>query len=115
MGAEFAKATKNYGPYGMQPWNPCTKCTLKDWSHMGFSVRDDRWRYTEWLAWDPQREAPMWGNFSGGGGVELYDHEGDFGTDFDAASATVNLAHDPQHSDVVRRLSAALRAQFDTW
>lgn len=54
---------------------------------MGYSVRTERWRYTEWDG--------------GQKGVELYDHDVDPGE-------TKNLAREPQHAAVVTELKAAL-------
>lgn len=110
--SQFAKQVKEYGPYGKQPWDPCTKCLRNQWAYMGFSVRNDRWRYTEWFAWDKQREVADWGNFSVGGGPELYDHQGDYGADMDVATDKVNLAHSPKYSSIVAELSEVLKNHF---
>lgn len=55
----------------------------------GYSLRTDRWRYTEWDG--------------GEKGVELYDHESD-------PREYTNLAKDPQHADTVKQLRAKLKA-----
>lgn len=55
----------------------------------GYSLRTERWRYTEW---DEGRQ-----------GAELYDHEND-------PQEYTNLAKDPQHAETVKELSAKLRA-----
>lgn len=54
----------------------------------GYSLRTERWRYTEW---DEGRQ-----------GVELYDHQSD-------PQEYTNLAKDPQHAMAVKELSAKLR------
>jgi iduronate 2-sulfatase len=54
----------------------------------GYSLRTDRWRYTEWD--DGKR------------GVELYDHQND-------PHEYTNLAKDPQHAATVKQLSAKLQ------
>ena len=54
---------------------------------MGYSVRTDRWRYTEWAG--------------GADGRELYDHAADPGE-------TTNLAEDPAHAATVDELAALL-------
>ena len=55
---------------------------------MGYSVRDERWRYTEW---DEGRR-----------GVELYDETHD-------AAELRNLANDPGHAHVVARMKRLLQ------
>jgi iduronate 2-sulfatase len=54
----------------------------------GYSLRTERWRYTEW---DQGRK-----------GIELYDHQSD-------PQEYTNLASDPQHAQTVKELSARLR------
>ena len=54
----------------------------------GYSLRTDRWRYTEWLG--------------GEAGVELYDHGSD-------SAEVTNLADDPAHAETLAELSARLR------
>lgn len=93
-----------------EPWDVCTKCMHATIQYMGYSVRDDRWRFTQWVRWRPQEGLPAWDAIQG---VELYDHDHDFGTSFDAASPTVNVAADPANAAVVERLRAAMLAQFN--
>jgi iduronate 2-sulfatase len=57
-------------------------------TYMGYSIRTERWRYTEWD--------------SGKRGVELYDEGGDPNED-------KNLAADPKHQKVVLDMQRALR------
>lgn len=54
----------------------------------GYSLRTERWRYTEWL--------------EGKAGRELYDHDAD-------PEEITNLADDPKHADVVATLSTQLK------
>ncbi|MEX2174941.1 MAG: sulfatase [Pirellulaceae bacterium] len=54
----------------------------------GYSLRTDRWRYTEWDG--------------GEKGLELYDHQDD-------PHEYTNLAKDPMHADTVKELSAKLK------
>jgi uncharacterized sulfatase len=54
----------------------------------GYSLRTERWRYTEWDA--------------GRQGVELYDHDAD-------PQEYTNLAKDPKYAETVKELSATLR------
>jgi hypothetical protein len=55
---------------------------------MGYSVRDERWRYTEW---DEGRQ-----------GTELYDEVGD-------ARELRNLANSPAHARVVAKMKRLLQ------
>jgi iduronate 2-sulfatase len=57
-------------------------------SYMGYSVRTDRWRYTEWA--------------DGTRGAELYDEIAD-------RAELRNLAADPQHATVVAEMKRLLR------
>jgi iduronate 2-sulfatase len=54
----------------------------------GYSLRTDRWRYTEWL--------------NGKAGRELYDHTTD-------PAEVTNLAKDPAHAETITKLSAQLK------
>lgn len=72
---------------------------------MGYSVRVDGWRLTQWVEWNGTALAPNWAgsgsNGSSGGvvAVELYDHRAadskPFPTDFDATE-NANVAGDPR-------------------
>jgi iduronate 2-sulfatase len=62
---------------------------------MGYSLREERYRYTEWRAWATGAML----------GVELYDHQAD-------DAETVNLAADAQLADVRSRLAHRLARQF---
>src|SRR4029079_12770633 len=55
----------------------------------GYSLRTDRYRYTEWDG--------------GKQGVELYDHEKD-------PQEFTNLSKDPQHAETVKQLSGKLQS-----
>jgi arylsulfatase A-like enzyme len=59
---------------------------------MGYSMRTDRWRYTEWRAEDSSVAAR-----------ELYDHQND-------PAENVNLANHPAQAERIRILSAQLNA-----
>jgi arylsulfatase A-like enzyme len=59
----------------------------------GFSLRTDRWRYTEWKR--------------GVAGRELYDHAND-------PDEVTNLAGYPEHAALVKRLSKQLKPFVDT-
>lgn len=79
---------------------------------MGFSVRDQRWRYTAWVPfngthadWTLTRDDGVF--------EELYDHASDPGTDFDAGDDTLNLAYDSARSGTVKEFFDIARNFFD--
>ncbi len=64
----------------------------EDWQQMGYSMRSERYRYTEWM----DREGSLTGR-------ELYDF-------LSSPTETVNLAPSGEHDDVVARLAGQLHA-----
>ncbi len=75
------------------PWD---SVAISQWPrpHMGFSMRTDRYRYTQWV---PRN------NYDGPTeGIELYDHQVDPDED-------VNIATLPENKDLVEELSQRLR------
>lgn len=62
-------------------------------STMGYSLRNDRWRYTEWIQWGTQKIVAR----------ELYDCQ-------QTPSPPANLALQPQQADLVSQLSRQLDA-----
>lgn len=69
---------------------------------MGYSIRVDGWRYTEWVEWNGAELKPEWVRLVG---RELYDHHGDDELDFDKYENS-NVAD--TNPDVVAQLSAIL-------
>ena len=69
--------------------------SAKDWKAWGYSLRTDRWRYTEWRA------------ISDGSVMarELYDHESD-------PLETKNLADEAGREEVLGTLAERLARQF---
>ena len=85
------------------------KCNHIDIDVMGLAVRDNRWRYVEWHAWNKTALRPEGARRSS---IELCDHDGDLGEDW-TPPPPVNLAVGGQrHAATVRALSAVLEAQF---
>ena len=84
--------------------DPCNQVPADEFTHMGHSIRTAEWRYTEWPRWTGA--APDWTRIDG---IELYDHRDDDGGRFDSHEL-VNVAGDPQHAALVKRLRALLRA-----
>ena len=68
---------------------------------MGYTMRTNQYRYTEWVDFDKASYTPLWNNVLQG--VELYDH-------FVDADENYNKASDPKYSSVKVDLNAALRS-----
>ena len=77
-------------------------------TYMGYSIRTDRYRYTEWLAWNGSALAPA--RPLRLRASELYDHDGDDGawTDPDGYE-NVNIVATAA-KPLISALSAQLRA-----
>jgi len=83
---------KSLTPLLMNPIAPWDKPAISQVVHhrkkaYGFSIRTQRWRYTEWVG--------------GKAGIELYDHEKD-------SEEIINLAESPDHSDICDKLRSLL-------
>jgi iduronate 2-sulfatase len=108
--SQFAKAMQHSPELNESvPWNVCVPCNRTAIDFMGFSVRGDDYRYTEWFGWDQINEVPFWNVTEG---VELYNHTGDYGQDFDVSTPTENLAHTPELRVLQAHYRAALLKQF---
>lgn len=70
------------------PWDRPAYTQVHRGNVRGYSVRTDRWRYTEW-------------GDDGAAGVELYDHKAD-------PDEETNLARDAQHADTIAQLKPLL-------
>ena len=91
--------------------NDCLLVERASIPFLGVSLRTDGYRYTEWLptAWDGASQqlrprfdaAPV--------GVELYNHTGDNGTDFDGPFEHINCAELPAYAAERAALSALMR------
>jgi iduronate 2-sulfatase len=69
--------------------------TAKNWKAWGYSVRTQRWRYTEWRDIQTGKVAA----------TELYDHEND-------VLETRNVVATPDHRETVSRLAQRIESQF---
>ena len=113
--SQYPRCMNSTAALGAEPFlgsaDPCTGVPSNEFTHMGHTLRTVRWRYTEWPRWactevDVCAGAVDW---SAVDGVELYDHLGDDGSSFDDFE-NANVAADPANAQLVRQLSAALRA-----
>ncbi|KAL3917966.1 MAG: hypothetical protein SGPRY_006193 [Prymnesium sp.] len=89
--------------------NACLEDERTDFTWMGYTMRTDRYRYTEWVRWNGSTFEPRWDALEA---VELYDHLHDKGpwTDPDRFE-NVNLAA-TSAPDLLASLSAKLHAAF---
>jgi iduronate 2-sulfatase len=93
-------------PLIRKPLKPIKKASFSQYprcGRMGYSMRTDRYRYTEWTKFsrEPDYKAE-WGNLCG---VELYDHLIDLEENY-------NHAYDTEYKDIRKELSTMLR---DGW
>jgi hypothetical protein len=70
-------------------FNDCDDINRTNFTHMGLSIRSDRWRFTRWYTWVGNTLKPNWTNPIGD---ELYDHQGDDGMDLNSGHEAVNKA-----------------------
>eukprot|EP01052_Picozoa_sp_SAG31_P008178 SAG31_NODE_407_length_16049_cov_46.312915_2_plen_186_part_00 len=91
----------------------CAGVAKDSFAYMGYTIRTQSYRYTEWAAWDGHNLKPLW---DVSGGVELYDHTADPPasslTSFDHFENT-NEAEEVRRAALVADLSTKLRAFFD--
>ncbi|XP_065191297.1 iduronate 2-sulfatase-like [Sycon ciliatum] len=99
---QFPRCPKNLSR--MWDENICLSVPRTEFYSMGYSVRTTQYRYTEWLKWNGTR---LHGEWSDVVGVELYDHAGDTGTDFNAFE-NENLAAEPSMQAVVKEMHVLL-------
>eukprot|EP00756_Hemistasia_phaeocysticola_P044740 Hpha_TRINITY_DN18529_c0_g1::TRINITY_DN18529_c0_g1_i1::g.195211::m.195211/K01136/IDS; iduronate 2-sulfatase len=94
----------------------CASVSKNDFVYMGYSIRTQEWRYTEWALWNGTTLRPKWFDdvTAENAIVELYDHRGDVPgigqrvwDEFENENvASANL-------EVVRELSTRVRAFYD--
>eukprot|EP00118_Oscarella_pearsei_P027704 m.311308 g.311308 ORF g.311308 m.311308 type:complete len:539 (+) comp64854_c0_seq1:54-1670(+) len=89
----------SYGAFSQFPRADPTEPKLSE-RLMGYTIRSDKWRYTAWVEFDWENGEPRWDKVHG---VELYDHNGDVGTDMNTFEA-VNLASEPGYKSTVDAL-----------
>ena len=84
--------------------------TIASADFIGYSVRTQEWRYTEWLRFNG---TALHGDFGAVVAKELYDHRGDDGGahDWDMFE-NENVADGAQHAALLAQLSALLKLGF---
>ena len=88
--------------------NDCDGIQRSDFSHMGLSIRTPRWRFTRWYPWNGSALEPQWNSPAAKIAMELYDHEGDDGTDFNGNHEAMNLATLASYARTVAMLTTQL-------
>lgn len=78
---------------------------------MGYAVRTPQWRYIAWMNWNETSTLTDWSQKPYA--TELYNHEGDDGTDFSAFEGK-NTAGDPANGPVLAKLHELVRSMYDT-
>ncbi|KAL0272037.1 UNVERIFIED_CONTAM: hypothetical protein PYX00_005164 [Menopon gallinae] len=78
------------------------KPRLSEIKIMGYSIRTENYRYTEWIEWSPKQLQGNWSNIYN---VELYDHSID-------PNENLNLANRPGLEEIQNKLKLQLRREF---
>lgn len=81
---------------------------------MGYTMRTETERYTEWVRWDGKNGVPRWDKRVG---TELYSHkeESQFDNSYMDDTENTNLATDPAFASHVEDLSAQLHDEVAKW
>jgi len=79
---------------------------------MGYSIRTNEWRYTEWRLWNKHALAGQWDVAPIG--IELYDHRNEkvFPSNFDEGE-NINIISQYKNSSIVKVLAQRLKDMFD--
>jgi hypothetical protein len=89
--------------------NSCLNVERTDFTWMGYTMRTDRWRYTEWVSWNGSSLSPIWSQLKSS---ELYDHQNDTGAWTNADKfENINLVNSVNPS-IVQALSTQLHVAF---
>ena len=92
-------AFSQYPRPSVEPQEDSDKPRLRNINIMGYSMRTDMYRYTEWIGFDPKK---FQGNWSDVYARELYLHRKDPSEDF-------NVAENPKYKGLVDALSLELQ------
>jgi arylsulfatase A-like enzyme len=88
--------------------NICVFTPRNEFGYMGYSIRTNEWRYTEWPKWNGATLKPEWSTVANR--TELYDHRTD--TETSLAFEHVNVA--AQNPTITAQLSQLLRQAVDS-
>eukprot|EP00040_Diaphanoeca_grandis_P004694 m.29786 g.29786 ORF g.29786 m.29786 type:complete len:674 (-) comp16159_c0_seq1:187-2208(-) len=81
---------------------------------MGYTMRTESVRYTEWVRWDGKSGTPIWEENVG---TEFYNHssESQYDNSYMDDTENVNLASLPQNAEQIKALSAKLHMEVAKW
>ena len=88
--------------------NDCDNVDRRNFTHMGLSLRTNRWRFTRWMQWDGELLMPKWRDDDDG--LELYDHFNDDGLSMDGNYEHTNVALN--FPNVVHNLTVLLEVVY---
>lgn len=110
--SQYPRCPSSANPADFYKDNKCEFVERSLIPYMGYSLRVDGWRYTEWATWDGANLRPIWDKLVG---VELYSHDVDEGSTCNSKEngcfdgfENVNLY--TTHPDVAANLSTQLHA-----
>jgi hypothetical protein len=95
-------------------FNDCDDVPREQFTHMGLSIRTERWRFTRWYLWNGTALRPDWEDASGFAKIntELYDHDGDDGSHFGGQHEATNLAANSGMAPTVQKMALQLEHAF---
>ena len=99
--SNFKPKTAAFSQYprpSVQPQHNSDQCRLEDIKFMGYSMRTDQYRYTEWVEFNPHNFSVNWTNLYA---RELYLHSAD-------SEENYNVGNDSQYASLVSKLSKML-------
>lgn len=113
--SQFPRCPVGGDPTKPEGWasNYCKSSKIGEIQWMGYSVREERLRATAWLPWNGTTLRADW---SGDllGNAELYDHEGNDGSDFDGFPLQhANVVNREEHAEGLQRLMGVLKEFYD--
>ena len=95
-----------YSPFASP--DACTSSLPTEIEFMGYSIRTESWRYTEWVAFDGTSLRPIWTQLNA---TELYAHSIETVNSFDTEN--LNLATNESYASVMVALSKRLRSHAE--
>eukprot|EP00040_Diaphanoeca_grandis_P003964 m.26542 g.26542 ORF g.26542 m.26542 type:complete len:548 (-) comp15441_c0_seq1:72-1715(-) len=97
-------------PLPMLDRTDCQDLPKEDFDLMGYSIRTDSWRFTEWRKWDGQNLVGLWDIAANG--TEMYFHGNDTHASSIFATETENVAGNLRFQKEQKHLSSLLRSLF---